>query len=316
MKVSIVIPVYNAAEYLREAVASALAQPEVAEVILVDDASKDGSLALARQLQLEDARVVVLTHPNGSNQGSAETRNVGIRAAKYEYVAFIDADDWFLPNRFALAKQLFAQHPDADGVYEAVVNVITDKAQSYAKSVRIESTPEVHMVHRAVAPSNLLALLVDDPTGVILLQGLCVKKSLFARTGLFDVAFRVSEDMLLIKKMAAIGNLYHGSITQPVSARRIHNTNISFSTFKDTDTVKQHEAEVLVRWAMNKAIGASQMNAIIRFYYRLYFFGAKKPFNSKSTKLAWLAKTLFAYPRLLAYKQYWAAVPLIGKMIK
>lgn len=316
MKVSIIIPVYNAAEYLREAVASALAQPEVVEVLLVDDASKDGSLALARQLQLEDARVVVLTHPNGSNKGSAETRNVGIRAATQEYIAFIDADDWFLPDRFASTKQLFGQYPDADGVCEAVVNVVTDKAQSYSNTVSLEGTPDIHMVRKAIGPSELLTQLIDDPVGIVMLQGLCVKKSLFDKSGLFDPEFRVFEDMLLIKKMAAVGNLYLGHLTQPVSARRIHDTNISFSSFKDTDRAKYKEGEVLLRWACTKPLAASNMNAAIRFYYRTYFYSHGKQFSNKGLKLKWLLSTLFRFPKSVCFKQYWAAMPVVGKLIK
>jgi glycosyltransferase involved in cell wall biosynthesis len=316
MKVSIIIPVYNAAEYLREAVSSALAQPEVAEVVLVDDGSKDHSLEIARALANENSRVVVLTHPNGSNRGSAETRNVGIRAATQEYIAFIDADDWFLPNRFARTKQIFVQYPDADGVCEAVVNVITDKAQSYSQTVSLEGTPDIHMVHQAASPSQLLTQLIDDPNGIVMLQGLCVKKSLFHKSGLFDPEFRVFEDMLLIKKMAAVGNLYLGHLTQPVSARRIHDTNISFSSFKDTDRAKYKEGEVLLRWACTKPLANGNMNAAIRFYYRTYFYSHGKQFSDKRLKFKWLLSTLFRYPKSVCFKQYWAAVPVVGKLIK
>ncbi len=316
MKVSIIIPVYNAAEYLREAVASALAQPEVVEVLLVDDGSKDHSLEVAKALAQESSRVLVLTHPNGSNKGSAETRNVGIRAATQEYIAFIDADDWFLPNRFARTKQLFGQYPDSDGVCEAVVNVITDKAQSYSNTVSLEGTPDIHMVRKAVGPSEVLTQLIDDPVGIVMLQGLCVKKSIFDKSGLFDPEFRVFEDMLLIKKMAAVGNLYLGHLTQPVSARRIHDTNISFSSFKDTDKAKFKEGEVLLRWACTKPLAASNMNAAIRFYYRTYFYSHGKQFSNKGLKLKWLLSTLLKYPKSVCFKQYWAAMPLVGKLIK
>jgi glycosyltransferase involved in cell wall biosynthesis len=286
------------------------------EVILVDDGSKDNSLELAQVLAQEDNRVMVLTHPNGSNKGSAETRNVGIKAAKQEYIAFIDADDWFLPNRFAQTKQFFNQHPGADGVCEAVINVKTDKAQSHSQTVSLEGTPDIHMVRKAVSPSELLTQLIDDPVGIVMLQGLCVKKTIFDKSGLFDPEFRVFEDMLLIKKMAAVGTLYLGHLTQPVSARRIHDSNISFSTFKDTDKAKYKEGEVLMHWACGKQLAAKNMNAVIRFYYRTYFYSHSKPFSDKGLKLKWLINTLVTYPKCICFKQYWLAVPLVGKLIK
>ena len=67
MEITVVIPVHNAAEFVREAALSALAQPEVREVLLVEDGSGDRSLAACRQLAVEDARVRVLCHPGGGS---------------------------------------------------------------------------------------------------------------------------------------------------------------------------------------------------------------------------------------------------------
>ncbi len=315
MLISVIIPVYNAAKYLNEAVSSALAQPEVKEVILVDDGSKDNSMVIAANLAATDSKIVILTHHGGVNKGSAETRNVGIRAAKFEYIAFIDADDWFLPNRFALTETIFAEHPDADGVYETVINVKTEKARSFSKTVSLESTPDIHMLRKVVAPDKLLPQLIDDPIGIILLQGLCVKKTLFDKTGLFDAQFRVSEDMLMVKKMASLGKLYPGHLTQPVSVRRIHDTNISFSIFKDSDVIKYLEAEVLLCWALKNNISRTNMNAITQFNYRQYFYRHRKPFNYRPLKLRWLISILINHPSMLKYKQFWVAAPIIGKYI-
>jgi glycosyltransferase involved in cell wall biosynthesis len=273
-------------------------------------------LQVAQQLQQQNDKIVVLTHQGQANKGSAETRNVGIRAACYELVAFIDADDWFLPNRFANTRRIFAENPDSDGVYEAVQNIFTNTALSYSKTVSLDSVPDMHMVSKAVPPERLLEQLIDDPIGIIMLQGLCVKKSLFQQAGLFDARFRVFEDMLLVKKMATVGKLYGGSLYQPVSARRIHDTNISFSTFKDTDTKKYQEGEVLLQWALRQQVTSEKMNAIVRFNYRLYFYARHKPFSHKPTKLKWLFTTLFRFPKTLLFKQYWAVVPFIGKFIK
>ncbi len=98
--VSVVTPVWNAAGTLAETVASVRAQSFGDwELILVDDASGDGSPALARALAAADPRSRVLTL--SENGGPAAARNAGIRAAAGRYVAFLDADDLWRPQKLA-----------------------------------------------------------------------------------------------------------------------------------------------------------------------------------------------------------------------
>src|SRR5699024_5860523 len=87
--VSVVVPVFNVEEYLAEAVASLTAQThENLEILLVDDASTDGSLALARRLAQDDPRIVVVPVGHG---GLGATRNRGLERARGTYVTFVDA---------------------------------------------------------------------------------------------------------------------------------------------------------------------------------------------------------------------------------
>ena len=93
---SVIVPAYNAAPYLREAVESALGQtgPSV-EVIVVDDRSTDDTLAVAESLAGPHVRVLA----NAQNRGPSFSRNQAIQAARGEWVAVLDADDWYAPNR-------------------------------------------------------------------------------------------------------------------------------------------------------------------------------------------------------------------------
>ena len=116
--VSVVIPVYNAAPFLEAAVRSALAQPEVLEVVLVDDAGPDNSLAICERLAATEPKVSLYRHPDHGNRGAAVSRNLGFSKAKGIYVTFLDADDVFLPDRYAAERRIFAEHPDADVVVE------------------------------------------------------------------------------------------------------------------------------------------------------------------------------------------------------
>lgn len=95
--VSIVIPMYNAAATLEETIASAAAQSyPIEEIIVVDDGSKDQSRSVAEAMAAVDPRIRVLRQPNG---GVARARNHGIQAAKSDYVAPLDADDLWHPDK-------------------------------------------------------------------------------------------------------------------------------------------------------------------------------------------------------------------------
>lgn len=95
-KVSIVVPVYNKEACLARCVDSVLAQKYADfTLILVDDGSKDGSLALCRRYEAADHRIRVVAKENG---GVSTARNAGIDASTGEYILFLDADDWWEPD--------------------------------------------------------------------------------------------------------------------------------------------------------------------------------------------------------------------------
>jgi len=98
--VSVVIPVYNRSEKILEAVASVQAQTCADwEMILVDDGSKDNTPQVLRELQKKDHRIQAIFQ---ENRGAQAARNAGIRAAKGEWVAFLDSDDVWLPRSLDL----------------------------------------------------------------------------------------------------------------------------------------------------------------------------------------------------------------------
>lgn len=102
--VSIVMPVYNAGLFLREALESVLGQTyQIFELICVDDGSTDNSLSILRQYAALDKRIKV--YRNRKNKGVSETANLAISKIRGEYLARMDADDVMLPNR--LEKQVF-----------------------------------------------------------------------------------------------------------------------------------------------------------------------------------------------------------------
>ena len=123
MLISVIIPVYNDAAWLERAVASVLVQDvSDMEIILVDNNSTDGSLALCHELRIRHPdRIVVGT---AARQGSAAARNEGLRLARGEWVNFLDADDIFLPGK--LSRQLALARADTDWVIQAYYDQAMD----------------------------------------------------------------------------------------------------------------------------------------------------------------------------------------------
>lgn len=95
-KISIIVPVYNVEDYLAECIESIIKQTYAdIEILLVDDGSKDGSLAICREYEQKDARIRVLTKING---GLSDARNFGMAHATGDYYMFLDSDDTITPD--------------------------------------------------------------------------------------------------------------------------------------------------------------------------------------------------------------------------
>lgn len=112
--VTIIIPLYNTEKYLNETINSVLAQSyEYWELIIVNDGSTDGSEKIAETYAENDSRISLIAKPNS---GVSETRNVGIKHAKGQFVAFLDADDiWDKENLSKKIAQL--ENESIDWVY-------------------------------------------------------------------------------------------------------------------------------------------------------------------------------------------------------
>jgi glycosyltransferase involved in cell wall biosynthesis len=117
--VSIIIPFFDAERFLEEAIRSVVAQSYSEwELLLIDDGSSDGSTEIARRCAREwPERVQVLEHDGHRNRGLAASRNLGLRHARGEYVALLDADDVWLPEKLERQVALLRPLPDVAMIY-------------------------------------------------------------------------------------------------------------------------------------------------------------------------------------------------------
>ncbi len=164
--ISVIIPVYNAASFITSAITSLLAQDySRLEIILVDDGSEDDFDAAVAALPVE---VRVLRQ---ANAGPAAARNLGIRAASADLIAFLDADDLWPDGRLAALLAWMADHPETD--------VVIGRAQV------MEQSPDGGF--RFVgSPAEAFVFYIG--AGVY-------RRRAFARTGLFDPHLRFAEDI-------------------------------------------------------------------------------------------------------------------------
>ena len=224
MDVSVIIPVYNTALYIEKAVHSALMQEEVKEVIIIDDGSTDGSREICTKLADTDQRIHVLKHPNRANLGPGASRNMGIRQAKYNYISFLDADDFFVENRFVTTKAVFQKHTDVDGVYEMMdmyyySPVAREKFEHFYSYTAYRLSPPEH-------PKEIFEHYALNKNGMISICGLTVKREFLLQNDIrFLEEIRMSEDTHFLFSALLKGLFYPGRINHAVVKRGVHTQN-------------------------------------------------------------------------------------------
>ena len=190
VRVSVVTPFLNAERYLKEAVASVFAQTYPHwELLLVDDGSIDRSTAIAREIAAAHPdRVRYLEHASHANRGSSASRNLGVRHARGEIVAFLDADDVYLPEKFERQLAWLDAHPDAEALYGNTI-------YWYGWTGRNEDSARDHRVvlgvaHGAVAPPpSLLPPMLRGRIAVPCPTSVLVRAATFRRVGGFEDSF-------------------------------------------------------------------------------------------------------------------------------
>lgn len=174
--ISVVTPTYNRKEVVAEAIESVLRQePKNYEVIVVDDGSDDGTLA-----NLAGKYPEIIGVKLNTNGGPATARNEGIRRAKGKYIAFLDADDLWLPGKLLKQLAYFKANRKIHLVY-------TDEAISENGEIverRFEANPPKQR--------NLYPAMVEYVP--IHLSSVMVEKRVFDQVGLFDEQLRIGED--------------------------------------------------------------------------------------------------------------------------
>ncbi|WP_262150633.1 glycosyltransferase family 2 protein [Chryseobacterium foetidum] len=225
MKISVIIPVYNAEKYIVQAVESALQFNEVFEVILIEDQSPDNALEVCQKLCNKYDRVKLFQHPDKKNHGAGASRNLGLEKAAGDFIAFLDADDYYLPNRFDAEKELF-KNSEVEGVYGALgVHYYTEKAKKQYYHIYQD---KLDTVYKKADPKDVCPgqMNLRGSFGLIHLDTLTIRKSALSKMDkMFETSLRLHQDTEFTIRLAFYLQLYTGINDRAIAIRGIHESN-------------------------------------------------------------------------------------------
>lgn len=188
---SVIIPCYKQAEYLSEALASVLGQtyPDW-ECIIVDDGSPDDTGRVAAEWVKRDGRFHYVEKSNG---GLPSARNAGLSRAAGQFVHFLDADDYIVPEMYSRAREVFASRPEASAVYSGCRLIGVAGKLHCEIPARSESADWFH----ELLGGNLW------PCHAVL-----SRKDVVEAAGAFDTTLKSCEDWDLWLRMASLGGMF------------------------------------------------------------------------------------------------------------
>jgi glycosyl transferase family 2 len=222
MDVSVVLPTYNRARVLTDAIESARCQThDRFELIVVDDGSTDETEIAVRAIP--DARVQYVRQRHA---GAAAARNIGVRLSQAPIIAFLDSDDFWTPGKLAADVRFLAEYPQVDAVFSdaarhddgVFIPSFTRATSVFAKRLTSERQPRMILTARGM----FLELLEEDP---IVTPTLAVRREAFLRAGGFDERTEAFEDwefLLRLARTSQFGYIDEAFATLRTSADSLH----------------------------------------------------------------------------------------------
>lgn len=207
--IGVVIPAFNAADFLSNALDSVLEQTcPVDDIVVVDDGSTDQTEDIVRCYANDGVRYI-----KQINQGSASARNTGIRSLSTDYVCFLDADDAWLPDKTAAQAEILQRYPEVGLV--SGDQIYCDPDRSFRKIRKFSNQSSTRLLARRLAFSNI----VGNPSMVM------IRQSIFDTIGLFDVSLRFGDDWDMWLRIANESTIAFAK--QPVAIYHWHSQNQS-----------------------------------------------------------------------------------------
>ena len=220
-RVSVQIPAYNSGRFIANAIESILSQTYHSfEIIVIDDGSTDNTADVV-------SRYPQVRYLRQKHSGISAARNRGVEEANGEYIAFLDADDLWTPDKLEKQMAYLEEHPQCQMVFSEIENFIDEEVESVS--------------HRQ---SEILETELE-----YCLVSCLMKRSLFTRYGGFDENYGYGEDTELLARLKANRVDMTRCLPEKLYLRRIHQTNTSLNHKK----VSKEEYLALLAKAFRKA---------------------------------------------------------------
>jgi glycosyltransferase involved in cell wall biosynthesis len=231
--IDVVVPCYNYGRFLPDCVSSILNQGVDVRVLVIDDASPDGSVAIARQLAAQDSRIKVISHE--ANRGHIATYNEGIDLATADYFMLLSADDLVAPQAFARAMKIMEERTQVaftiggDVWFDDSGAIPEMEAASEDVDWQITAGPE-YIEDRCRNPLTYVA------TGTVI-----VRTSVQKQAGHYRPALPHTGDLEMFLRFASFGDV---AATKAIQGyRRLHSTNMSTAYVTDRIIDLRHRLE-------------------------------------------------------------------------
>jgi glycosyltransferase involved in cell wall biosynthesis len=200
--VSVIMPFHNAGGFFEESIESVRSQTYARwELLLIDDGSTDGSSAVARRFASLDPRIRYLGHEGGEPAGASAARNLGLAHAAGEIIAFLDADDIWLPRKLEEQLELLARHPEAGMLYGRTMywySWMKDAAAAPADYPTELGFPGGSLLD----PPLLLTAALRGEAPLPCMCSFVVRRDVVDEAGAFDESFkRVFTDQVFLTRM-------------------------------------------------------------------------------------------------------------------
>ena len=279
------MPVYNGARYLRGALESALSQTyRPLEIVVVDDGSTDETPGVLAEF---GDRIRAIRQPNS---GSAAARNAALRAARGELIAFLDADDLWLPHKVAVQVHYLREHPDVDLVATRWLTLTEGAPAAPNELPGPETGVEVDAENSGWLYNALLIDCVVHTTTVV------IRRRLVDEIGIFDTELRRGQDYDYWLRASRATQIH--TLKTPLSYYRLHAAN---STWQPQP--KNYGAMVISRalhkWGRKGPDGrTAPFAAVHRRLSDLWFSFGHQHLRRGSSSIAVHSalKSLFAWP--------------------
>lgn len=220
MSISVVIPAYNAADFIRETLDSVLQQTLSAdEVLVIDDGSTDDTASIAESY---GAAVRVIRRANFKQ---AAGRNFGVQETKSEWIAFVDADDIWERNKLERQMEELVRHPEADLCYTGRILLLQNGRT--ARLGRVVPVPPAEKIRESLFRNTTFL-----PSSVL------IRRSAFLAVGGFDTHFEVLQDWDLWLRLLHAGTKF-AACREPLVQYRIHPNSVSRNAMRSLRAAKE-----------------------------------------------------------------------------